>query len=106
MGKLAAELADTVIVTDDNPRSEDPASIRAAILGGAKAVANLTQVLEIADRRDAITAALTRATAADTVLIAGKGHETGQQVGEVTLPFDDRAVAVEALDVLAAGRQP
>jgi UDP-N-acetylmuramoyl-L-alanyl-D-glutamate--2,6-diaminopimelate ligase len=106
MGRLAAEFADTVIVTDDNPRSEDPASIRAAILGGTRTAANVTEVLEIADRRDAIAAALTRATRADTVLIAGKGHETGQQVGEVTLPFDDRAVAVEALDVLAAGRQP
>jgi UDP-N-acetylmuramoyl-L-alanyl-D-glutamate--2,6-diaminopimelate ligase len=106
MGALAAELADRVIVTDDNPRGEDPASIRAALLGGTGSAANSTEVLEIADRRDAIVAALTGAAAGDTVLIAGKGHETGQQVGEVTLPFDDRAVAVEALDILAAGRQP
>jgi UDP-N-acetylmuramoyl-L-alanyl-D-glutamate--2,6-diaminopimelate ligase len=106
MGSLAAELADRVIVTDDNPRGEDPASIRAALLDGTGSAANSTEVLEIADRRGAIVAALTGAAAGDTVLIAGKGHESGQQVGEVTLPFDDRAVAVEALDMLVAGQQP
>jgi UDP-N-acetylmuramoyl-L-alanyl-D-glutamate--2,6-diaminopimelate ligase len=105
MGQLAAELADTVIVTDDNPRGEDPASIRAAVLSGTREVRDRSEVLEIGDRRDAIAAALADAGEGDTVLIAGKGHETGQQVGEHTLPFDDRAVAAAALDVLAAGRR-
>lgn len=111
MGRLAAELADTVIVTDDNPRGEDPASIRAAILTGTAGCAEAStrrarSVHEIGDRRDAIAAAFSAATAGDTVLIAGKGHETGQQVGERILPFDDRAVAAELLDALVAGRRP
>lgn len=106
MGQLAAELADTVIVTDDNPRGEDPASIRAAVLDGTGRVADRPQVLEIGDRRDAIAAALSGATVGDTVLIAGKGHETGQRVGEQTLPFDDRTVTAGLLDALLTGPQP
>jgi UDP-N-acetylmuramoyl-L-alanyl-D-glutamate--2,6-diaminopimelate ligase len=105
MGRLAAELADTVIVTDDNPRGEDPATIRAAVLRGTGDATERPEILEIGDRRDAIAAALARAAEGDTVLIAGKGHEAGQQIGDHTLPFDDRAVAAENLDLLAAGRQ-
>jgi UDP-N-acetylmuramoyl-L-alanyl-D-glutamate--2,6-diaminopimelate ligase len=78
-----------VIVTDDNPRSEDPAAIRAELLEGAPGAR------EIGDRRAAIAAALREAAAGDIVLIAGKGHEQGQIVGDLVLPFDDVAVARE-----------
>jgi UDP-N-acetylmuramoyl-L-alanyl-D-glutamate--2,6-diaminopimelate ligase len=84
-----------LVVTDDNPRGEDPGSIRRAILGGARDGA--AEVLEIADRRAAIREALDRAAPGDVVLIAGKGHETGQEVGGVVHPFDDRVVAREEL---------
>ncbi len=90
MGRVAARLADRVIVTDDNPRSEDPARIRAAILAGCPGA------VEIADRADAIAAGVEGLGAGDALLIAGKGHETGQIVGERVQPFDDRAVAREA----------
>lgn len=86
MGEVAARLADVVIVTDDNPRSEIPEVIRAAILAAAP---NAT---EIADRAQAIQAALEMAGQGDIVLIAGKGHETGQVIGDKTLPFSDHAV--------------
>lgn len=89
MGQAAAAGADVAIVTDDNPRSEDPASIRAAILKGAPGAA------EIGSRRDAIAAAIAQAGPEDIVLIAGKGHEQGQIVGDMVLPFDDVAVARE-----------
>ena len=87
MGRAAAAGADRVIVTDDNPRTEDPAAIRAAVLAGAPAA------IEIGDRREAIAAAIRAAGPQDIVLIAGKGHETGQVVGDMVLPFDDVAVA-------------
>ena len=87
MGAVAARDADLVIVTDDNPRSEDPALIRAAIREGAP------EAREVGDRRAAIAEAIGEARADDVVLIAGKGHETGQIVGDRTLPFDDVAVA-------------
>jgi UDP-N-acetylmuramoyl-L-alanyl-D-glutamate--2,6-diaminopimelate ligase len=94
MGQVAAELADLVIVTDDNPRGEDPAAIRAAIMQGAGANAR-----EIGDRRSAIAAAVAEAKAGDIVLVAGKGHEQGQIVGAAdamrVLPFDDVTVARE-----------
>ena len=80
--------ADLVIVTDDNPRSEDPAAIRAAVLAGARAVAP-AEVREIGDRRAAIRAAVAAARAGDAVVIAGKGHEQGQDVGGVVHPFSD-----------------
>lgn len=83
MGEIAARLAKRVIVTDDNPRSEDPAEIRAAILKGAK------NAIEIADRREAIRQAMKDMKEGDVLLVAGKGHETGQTVGTVTHPFDD-----------------
>ena len=94
MGEIAARGADLLIVTDDNPRSEDPASIRRAMLDGALAVpaAERGDVREIADRADAIAAAVAGAVAGDTVLIAGKGHEPGQEVAGVFHPFDDRDV--------------
>src|SRR5690606_34412639 len=81
MGQIAMKLADCVIVTDDNPRSEDPAAIRAEILAGAPGAT------EIGDRRAAIQAAIDMMHAGDVVLVAGKGHETGQIVGETVLPF-------------------
>jgi UDP-N-acetylmuramoyl-L-alanyl-D-glutamate--2,6-diaminopimelate ligase len=89
MGAVAARLSDLVIVTDDNPRSEDPAAIRAAVRAGAPGAR------EIGDRRAAIAAAIAEARAGDIVLLAGKGHEQGQIVGDQVLPFDDVAVARE-----------
>ncbi|MEN9932946.1 MAG: hypothetical protein RIS17_1519 [Pseudomonadota bacterium] len=89
MGEAATAHADVVVVTDDNPRSEDPASIRAAILSATPGGQ------EIADRRRAISAAITMALVGDIVLIAGKGHEQGQVIGDRVLPFDDVAVARE-----------
>ena len=89
MGSVAARLADHVIVTDDNPRGEDPAAIRRAVLAGAPGAA------EIGDRREAIAAAISGAGAEDIVLLAGKGHEQGQIVGDRVLPFDDVLVARE-----------
>ncbi|MEZ5655664.1 MAG: UDP-N-acetylmuramoyl-L-alanyl-D-glutamate--2,6-diaminopimelate ligase [Sphingobium sp.] len=90
MGKVATELADHVIVTDDNPRSEDPVAIRAAIMAGAP------DAEEIDGRRAAISAAIAQAGADDIVLLAGKGHEQGQVIGDRVLPFDDVQVAREA----------
>jgi UDP-N-acetylmuramoyl-L-alanyl-D-glutamate--2,6-diaminopimelate ligase len=89
MGEVAARLSDVVIVTDDNPRSEDPAAIRRAMLAGAP------DAMEIGDRRDAIAAAVAMAGSGDIVLIAGKGHEQGQIVGDRILDFDDVTVARE-----------
>ncbi len=91
MGAIAAEKADVVIVTDDNPRSEDPATIRAAILASAPGAR------EIGDRAEAIASAIAEAGPGDVVLIAGKGHETGQIIGDRTLPFSDRDVAAGLL---------
>ncbi|WP_328799201.1 glutamate ligase domain-containing protein, partial [Sandarakinorhabdus rubra] len=90
MGEAAAAHADVVIVTDDNPRNEDPAAIRAALLRAAPGAQG------IADRRRAIIHAINMALAGDVVLVAGKGHEQGQIVGARVLPFDDVAVAREA----------
>ena len=89
MGAVASRLADLVIVTDDNPRSEDPAAIRRDILGGAPGAR------EIPGRRDAIAAAVAEAGPDDIILLAGKGHEQGQIVGDQVLPFDDVTVARE-----------
>ena len=95
MGEIAARLADVVVVTDDNPRSEDPAAIRAAVLGGAEG--GRAEVLEIGDRRLAIREAVLRAEPGDVVLVAGKGHETGQQIHGEVHPFDDRVVAADEI---------
>jgi UDP-N-acetylmuramoyl-L-alanyl-D-glutamate--2,6-diaminopimelate ligase len=102
MGEIAARLADTVIVTDDNPRSEDPATIRRELIGGVGADA-AASVVEIPDRRRAIEHALRNAVDGDTVLIAGKGHETGQEIAGEVYPFDDTAVATGVLDRLYTG---
>jgi UDP-N-acetylmuramoyl-L-alanyl-D-glutamate--2,6-diaminopimelate ligase len=91
MGEIAGRLADVAIVTDDNPRSEDPASIRAMVREGCP------QALEVGDRRAAIDQAIAMMGDGDVVVIAGKGHEQGQIVGGVTHPFDDATVATEAL---------
>jgi len=95
MGQAAAENADIVIVTDDNPRSEDPALIRAAVMQGCP------EASEFGDRAEAILRAVDALGPGDALLIAGKGHETGQIVGDDVLPFDDAeqaSVAVAALD--------
>jgi len=98
MGRVAAELADLVVITDDNPRDEDPALIRAAVAAGA--AGGPAQVRQIGDRRAAIDYAVRWARAGDTVLIAGKGHESGQTGGGQTRPFDDRVELAAALDAL------
>lgn len=92
MGKIASELADVAIITDDNPRSEDPATIRAAIMAGCTG-----KILckEVADRAQAIYLAIEQLGAGDTLVIAGKGHEKMQIVGDKYLPFDDAQVAQE-----------
>jgi UDP-N-acetylmuramoyl-L-alanyl-D-glutamate--2,6-diaminopimelate ligase len=95
MGKAASENADVVFVTDDNPRSEDPAIIRAAVMAGCE------QATEVGDRAEAILRAVDALGAGDALLIAGKGHETGQTVGDDVLPFDDveqASMAVAALE--------
>ena len=105
MGRLAAEGSDAVWVTDDNPRTEDPAAIRAAMLEGARAVAG-AEVHEEGDRRRAIAAAVAAARPGDVVVVAGKGHETGQRVGERTLPFSDVDELTAALGTVLAGGRP
>jgi len=95
MGRAAAAHADVVFVTDDNPRSEDPAAIRKALLGGAP------EAIEVGDRAEAILRGVDALGPGDALLVAGKGHETGQIVGDVVYPFDDveqASVAVAALE--------
>ncbi len=91
MGEIAAKHADLVIVTDDNPRSEDPAAIRAEVLAGVPGGT------EIGDRGDAIRSAVAELKQGDTLLIAGKGHETGQIIGDTVVPFSDQNAARAAL---------
>ncbi|PJE21701.1 MAG: UDP-N-acetylmuramoyl-L-alanyl-D-glutamate--2,6-diaminopimelate ligase [Mycobacterium sp.] len=100
MGAVAAELADLVVVTDDNPRSEDPAAIRSEILAGAKEARSQAELVEIADRQQAIRHAVGWAGPGDVVLIAGKGHETGQRSADEVRPFDDRVELAAALEAL------
>ena len=95
MGQVASELADLVYVTDDNPRGEPADEIRRAIVGAAP------HAIEIGDRREAIAAAIAELRRGDILVIAGKGHETGQIIGDKVLPFDDSVVAGEA--IAAAG---
>lgn len=99
MGRAAAAGADVVVVTDDNPRSEDAAAIRAAALAGTTLVpeAERAEVVEIAGRRDAIRWAVRQAGPDDVVMVLGKGHEQGQEIAGVVHPFDDRAEVREAL---------
>jgi len=96
MGAIAAELADVVFVTDDNPRSEDPAAIRAAIMAACPGG------IEVAGRAEAILRAVEGLAEGDVLLVAGKGHETGQIVGAEILPFSDH----EAVAAAIAGSAP
>lgn len=99
MGEAVADYADVAIVTDDNPRSEDPELIRAEVLAGARR--GIAEVSEVGDRAEAILRGVDALGSGDTLLIAGKGHETGQVVGDAVLPFDDveqASIAVAALD--------
>ncbi len=100
MGDTAARLADIVIITDDNPRTEDPAAIRNAILEGAQG--SVATVIDMPGRRAAIAAAVQTARTGDTVVVAGRGHERGQDINGRVLPFDDR---VELETVLRATLQ-
>lgn len=95
MGAAAAADADVVIVTDDNPRTERPATIRAEVMAGAEPGPGLA--IEIAGRREAIAHAVAMAHLGDTVVVAGKGHERGQEIAGVVQPFDDHAVMVELM---------
>jgi UDP-N-acetylmuramoyl-L-alanyl-D-glutamate--2,6-diaminopimelate ligase len=99
MGRVATERADLAIVTSDNPRSEDPGEIIAEVVAGA-----VGEVVVEPDRRAAIELAVGAAAPGDVVLVAGKGHEQGQEIGGVVLPFDDREVARDALRKLAGAR--
>ncbi|MFI7668959.1 Mur ligase family protein [Nocardia sp. NPDC049526] len=107
MGAAGARGADLLIITDDNPRSEDPAAIRAALRLGALAVpeAERGEVREIGDRAAAIAAAVDWARPGDVVLVAGKGHEAGQEIQGVKHPFDDREVLAAALERRERGPQ-
>jgi UDP-N-acetylmuramoyl-L-alanyl-D-glutamate--2,6-diaminopimelate ligase len=102
MGEVAARDADVLIVTDDNPRSEPPSQIRAAIMEGARRVAPADRAVlhDEGERRDAISRAVRMAGPSDCVLLLGKGHEQGQEVAGVVTPFDDRLVVREALEAL------
>jgi UDP-N-acetylmuramoyl-L-alanyl-D-glutamate--2,6-diaminopimelate ligase len=102
MGKAGAELADVAVITSDNPRSEDPLAIIAEIERGASETGRAYEVEP--DRRAAIRLAVERAAAGDVVVIAGKGHETGQKFADRVVPFDDRTVVREELRRLGAGR--
>ncbi|MBC7302695.1 MAG: UDP-N-acetylmuramoyl-L-alanyl-D-glutamate--2,6-diaminopimelate ligase [Nocardia sp.] len=107
MGAAAAR-ADLLIVTDDNPRTEDPAAIRSAVVAGADELpaTDRGEIREIGDRAAAIAAALDWARAGDVVLVAGKGHEAGQEIKGVKHPFDDREVVAAALDALRTRHRP
>ncbi|RMF89230.1 MAG: UDP-N-acetylmuramoyl-L-alanyl-D-glutamate--2,6-diaminopimelate ligase [Nitrospinota bacterium] len=97
MGKAVAEYSDYILLTSDNPRSEDPMAIIRAAEEGIKQVKPLKPYLTVPQRREAIEQAIQMATTGDIVVIAGKGHETYQIIGETVLPFDDRVVARDAL---------
>jgi UDP-N-acetylmuramoyl-L-alanyl-D-glutamate--2,6-diaminopimelate ligase len=97
MGAAAARGADVVLVTDDNPRSEDPAAIRAEVLGGAREAGSAALIEEVAGRRAAIDEAVRRAEPEDVIALLGKGHERGQEVAGETQPFDDRQELAAAL---------
>nr|WP_228282235.1 UDP-N-acetylmuramoyl-L-alanyl-D-glutamate--2,6-diaminopimelate ligase [Brevibacterium atlanticum] len=111
MGQAAAREADVIVLTDDNPRTEDPAAIRAAIREGidaevAAGTARVKKIIEVPDRGAAIDEAIASADPLTTVLIAGKGHETGQTVGTTVTEFDDRARTRSALSTRLGGAQP
>jgi UDP-N-acetylmuramoyl-L-alanyl-D-glutamate--2,6-diaminopimelate ligase len=102
MGEVAGRLADVVVVTDDNPRSEEPAAIRAELLAGARG--GSAEVHEVGDRGEAIRFAVSLADEDDCVVVAGKGHERGQEVAGTVHPFDDRTALRAALDALVADK--
>ena len=108
MGAAAASLADVAILTSDNPRSEDPLAILAAMLDGVLSVppATRARVIVEPDRAAAIAQAVALAAPGDVIVVAGKGHETGQYVAGAVLPFDDRAVTASALERAAKGQPP
>jgi UDP-N-acetylmuramoyl-L-alanyl-D-glutamate--2,6-diaminopimelate ligase len=108
MGEVAARRADVAVITDDNPRSESATLIRQAVLAGTEKVAeqDRAEVVVIGDRRAAIEAAVRRAQRGDVVLVAGKGHETGQEVDGVVTPFDDRVELLAAWDRLQPQLDP
>lgn len=99
MGAAAAEGAELVIVTDDNPRSEDPAGIRAAVVAGAKAAREKAapEIREVASRAQAIDELVAWAKPGDAIIVVGKGHEVGQIIGKKTIHFDDREELARAL---------
>jgi UDP-N-acetylmuramoyl-L-alanyl-D-glutamate--2,6-diaminopimelate ligase len=103
MGAAAARGADLVVITDDNPRSEDPAAIRAAVRTGAERAGAAAKVLEVAGRRAAIDEAVRLAGAGDVVALLGKGHETGQERAGEVVPFDDRIELAAALTARVGG---
>jgi|SRR6185436_1847247 UDP-N-acetylmuramoyl-L-alanyl-D-glutamate--2,6-diaminopimelate ligase len=100
MGMVAARLSDLVVITSDNPRSESPERIIEEIRRGADGEArqHAVELVSIVDRREAVQYAVRNAAPGDVVLIAGKGHEKYQEIGGRKLPFDDHAVAQEALE--------
>ena len=102
MGEIGARLADRAVITSDNPRTEDPVAIIDEIAAGVPGELGAKVVLE-PDRRAAIRIAVREAAAGDTVVIAGKGHEQGQLIGDRKIPFDDRTVAVEEIAARARG---
>jgi len=97
MGAAAARLSDVVVITDDNPRSEDPAAIRAEVMAGAASVDHEVSLTEVADRRLAIQQAIDLAQPDGVVAVLGKGHESGQEVASVVTAFDDRLVVTQLL---------
>lgn len=97
MGAAAARGADLVVVTDDNPRTEDPAAIRAEVRRGAEDAGTAARIIEVAGRRAAIDEAVRIAEAGDVVAVLGKGHERGQEVNGTVYPFDDRVELSAAL---------
>jgi UDP-N-acetylmuramoyl-L-alanyl-D-glutamate--2,6-diaminopimelate ligase len=99
MGEVVARLADVAVVTSDNPRSEDPAAIISDVLSG---IGDRSGVIVEPDRAAAIAVAVGMAAPGDVVVVAGKGHETTQIIGDHVLPFDDREVVRQALDAGAS----
>jgi UDP-N-acetylmuramoyl-L-alanyl-D-glutamate--2,6-diaminopimelate ligase len=104
MGAIAEALADRVIVTDDNPRSENPGEIRRQILAGMNRPHDRAKVQDMADRAEAIQVGANMLTSGDILIIAGKGHETGQIIGDKIIPFDDREIARAAIDHIGGVR--
>jgi UDP-N-acetylmuramoyl-L-alanyl-D-glutamate--2,6-diaminopimelate ligase len=102
MGRIAADLADLAVLTSDNPRSEDPLAIIAEVRAG---VGRSDRLVVEPDRASAIALAVESARPGDVVLVAGKGHETGQRIGERTLAFDDRIVTKAAIEHMSGARR-